>query len=105
MIRAVMLAAVVVCGLSSPALAKNVRWNCVYPIYASPEGVSKQDFKLEFVADDLTGKAVIIGNAGMSDIYMQTGSFGVTFMEKLDTRVVQTTTIANSGASVHSRHT
>jgi hypothetical protein len=29
----------------------------------------------------------------------------MTFMEKLTTGVVQTTTIANSGASVHSRHT
>jgi hypothetical protein len=41
----------------------------------------------------------------VSDIDTHVGSYGVTFMEKLETGVVQTTTIANSGASAHSRHT
>jgi hypothetical protein len=94
------------CGLlSSPALAKNARWNCVYPVVASPNGLSKEEFKLEFIADDITGKAVMVGNAGMSDVDLHVGAFGVTFSEKLASGAVQTTTITHDGISVHSRHT
>jgi hypothetical protein len=94
------------CGLlSPPALAKNFRWNCVYTVVAAPNGLSKEEFKLEFLHDDVTGKAVIVGNAGMADVDLHTGYLGITFLEKLPSGVVQTTTIADSGASVHSRHT
>ena len=99
----VMVAAMAV--LASPALAKNFRWICTPPVFANPEGVTKQEFKLEFIADDIAQKSVVVGNAGMSDVDLHTGSSGVTFMEKLGSGVVQTTTIANGGASVHSRHT
>ena len=99
----VAVAAMVV--LASPAPAKNFRWVCTYPVVANPEGVSKQDFKLEFLVDDVAEKAVVVGNAGMSDVDLHTGSLGVTFMEKLGGGAVQSTTIANGGASVHSRHT
>jgi hypothetical protein len=76
-----MLTAMATCA--SPALAKNVRWNCVYPVFASPNGLSKEDYKLEFIADDITRKAVMVGNAGMSDVDLHVGAFGVTFSEKL----------------------
>jgi hypothetical protein len=98
-----MLTAMATCA--SPALAKNVRWNCVYPVVASPNGLSKEEFKLEFIADDITGKAVMVGNAGMSDVDLNVGAFGVTFSEKLTSGAVQTTTITHDGTSVHSRHT
>jgi hypothetical protein len=39
------------------------------------------------------------------NVDLHTGSLGVTFMEKLGSGVVQTTTIANGGISVHSRNT
>ena len=99
----VAVAAMVV--LASPALTKNFRWTCVYPVVANPEGVTKQEFKLEFLVDDVAEKAVVVGTAGMSDVDLHSGSLGVTFMEKLGGGAVQTTTIANGGASVHSRHT
>ena len=44
--------------------------------------MSKQDFKLEFLVDDVAEKAVVVGNAGMSDVDLHSGSLGVTFMEK-----------------------
>jgi hypothetical protein len=49
MLRA-MMAATLACVLAFPALAKTLRWNCVYTVVAKPEGVSKEEFKLEFVA-------------------------------------------------------
>lgn len=91
--------------LSSPALAKNYRWICTYPVVANPEGVTKQEFTLEFLVDDVAEKAVVVGNAGMADLDLHAGSYAMTFMEKLGSGAVQTTTIAHSGASVHSRHT
>ena len=101
---ALTLAVAIFVGLSS-ASAKSLRWSCVYTQRASPEGLVKEDFKLEFAFDDITGKGVIIGNQGVSDVEVHGGSVGVTFMEKLGGGVVQTTTVANDGKSVHSRHT
>ena len=47
----------------------------------------------------------MVGNAGMSDVAVHTGSRAKTFTELLGSGVVQTTTVANDGSSVHSRHT
>jgi hypothetical protein len=88
----------------SPVLAKNVRWTCAYPGGVSPSGSFKEDFKFEFVLDDVSRKAVMIGNEGTSDVAFHAGSFGVTFLEVLPTGAIQTTTITNEGDSVHSRH-
>jgi hypothetical protein len=47
---------------------------------------------------------VMIGNNGISDVDAHVGPLGITFMEKLNGGVVQTTTVAGEGTSVHSRH-
>jgi hypothetical protein len=101
---ALALAATMFAGLSS-APAKSFKWNCVYAQKASPEGLAKDSFKMEFAYDDITGKGVLIGNLGVSDIEVHRGPYGVTFLEKLGGGAVQTTTVANDGKSVHSRHT
>ena len=72
---------------------------------ASPKGLVSEKFSLEFALDNITGKAVVIGNAGMSDAEATLGAFGITFQEKLVSGAIQTTTIAKDGSSVHSRHT
>ncbi len=41
----------------------------------------------------------------MADVAVVSGYEGITFQEALGTGVVQTTTIAKDGKSVHSRHT
>lgn len=90
--------------LASPALAKTVRWECNY-LRAGEPLTTKDTMRLEFMVDDVSGTAVMIGNKGMSDVVMHVGSLGVTFMEKLASGAVQTTTIREGGGSVHSRHT
>ena len=85
--------------------AKRYKFDCSYPKYASPEGLKADDkFTLEFHFDDITGKGVLIGRLGLSDVEAHAGNLGVTFMEKLSGGTVQTTTITNDGNSVHSRH-
>ena len=87
------------------AEAKRYKFDCSYSRYASPEGLkTAEGFQLEFAFDDITGKAVMIGNNGVADVDAHSGSLGITFMEKLNGGVVQTTTIANDGGSIHSRH-
>lgn len=94
-----------VAASSLDAEAKSFKWNCTYPKYASPEGLkSVSNFRLEFAFDDITGKAVMIGNSGVSDVDIHVGNSGVTFLEKLIGGAVQTTIIAKDGSSVHSRH-
>jgi hypothetical protein len=92
-------------GASLSASAKTSRWNCLFKLRAAAEGLYRDDFRMEFAYDDLTGKAVMIGHQGVADVEIHVGPSGVTFSEKLTGGVVQTTTVSNDGTSVHSRHT
>ncbi len=88
-----------------PAQAETLRWSCEFPVMATPKGVSRESFKLEFALDSLTKRAVLIGNAGLSDVDVYNGDQGITFQEKLMSGAIQTTTISHAnGKSVHSRH-
>jgi hypothetical protein len=100
----ILVAAVLVMGLRS-ANAESLRWKCTYSSVASPTGVTGEKFSLEFTLDTVTKKAVVIGNAGMSDVDAVGGSQALTFQERLSSGAVQTTTITNDRSSVHSRHT
>jgi hypothetical protein len=90
---------------SSLVQAETLRWKCDYTSIATPKGLAAEKFALEFALDTVTKKAVIIGNAGMSDVATVGGNQGITFQETLSSGAVQTTTIANDASSVHSRHT
>ena len=105
--RRVALVTLSALALTQPTMvhAETLRWKCDYPSYASPTGLAAQKFSMEFAGDTITGKAVIMGNNGMSDVAVVGGKQGITFQETLGSGAVQTTTIANNGSSVHSRHT
>jgi hypothetical protein len=47
----------------------------------SPKGVLKDAMKFEFMVDDITSTAVVVGNAGMSPIDVHVGRLGPTFMK------------------------
>lgn len=87
------------------ATATGHRWTCAYSREASPSGIkSVNDFKLEFTFDDVTGKAMLVGNNGLADVDVHVGNGAISFMEKLGSGAVQNTTISFTGGSVHSRH-
>jgi hypothetical protein len=69
--------------------AETLRWKCTYTSIATPKGLANEKFALEFALDNITGKAVLIGNAGMSDVDVFGGSHGLTFQEKLATGAVR----------------
>ena len=83
-----------------------LRYFCVFEVYASMDGLkAAKDFKLEFVVETASGKGMLIGNQGFSEVFVTTGAYATTFLERLKTGVVQTTTITPNGSAVHSRHT
>jgi len=50
--------------------------------------------------------AILVGNAGTSEVWVVKGERAISFMEPLATGAVQTTTVRlPSGEAVHSRHT
>ncbi len=93
--------------ISFPATAKSIRFECDFTKYSSPDGVKrvKGDFKLEFTLDTISGDAMLVGSNGMTKVFPEMGSDGVTFLELLSTGVVQSTTVSGLGQAVHSRHT
>ena len=60
-------------GRVSHAAAKTSRWNCLFKLRAAAEGLFRDDFRMEFTYDDVTGKAVMIGNQGVADVEIQWG--------------------------------
>lgn len=92
-------------SLISAACAETLRSSCSYGTIATPTGLKKDNFKLEFAMDTLTKRAVLIGNAGMADVDFYNGDQGITFQEKLGSGAIQATTISHhDGKSVHSSH-
>jgi hypothetical protein len=87
------------------ATAKGYRWSCTYSDKVSPAGMQTEaHLQLDFIFDDLTRKAMVLGNNG-SDVDVHIGSLAISFMEKLETGAVQTTVISFAGDSTHSRYT
>jgi len=89
------------------AAPPTLRYFCQFKLSASLDGLEKvDDFTLEFILETATGKGMLIGNNGFSEVLVTSGSYGITFLELLKTGAVQSTTIVNGTFSaVHSRHT
>ncbi len=67
-----------------PGLADVVRFDCAFPIFVDyDDDVIRDnvDFNMEFLLDDVTGKAYLIGNAGVSEVSIHSGGYGMTFIE------------------------
>ena len=85
---------------------------CDFPYYVSQTEINKnQNFSIKFNYDIASHKAFMIGNLGLSEVIPISGSEALTFLEILDTGVVQSTTLdmlsnkEQSVDAVHSRHT
>jgi hypothetical protein len=94
-------------GVHEQAAARGWEFDCKYGRFAQDlEGPRATDFSMRFNFDDITNKAGVVGNNGVSDVSVYRGRDAITFMELLDTGAVLTTTISlKTGGSIHSRHT
>ena len=85
--------------------AKVIKWNCTFPVVANPNGVIRdRDFRILFTLDDVTGKAARIADDGTVDVIVIAGDRAITFVERLLSGAIQTTTVDANRHSVHSRH-
>lgn len=101
------LQALAIIFYAGEANARALKFVCIYHSYVDASGEGSKDaegFKLEFAYDTISKRAVMIGNVGVENVLGHSGSAGTTFLEFLPTGAVQSTTIANTGESVHSRH-
>ncbi len=91
----------------SPSLAKAaaISYDCDFTTIATPEGLSKESFKLKFLFDSMTEKSVIMGNNGVADVaFVNNAGGGLSFVEITATGNIMTTTITDNGDAVHSRN-
>ncbi|SMX25241.1 hypothetical protein [Boseongicola aestuarii] len=82
-------------------------YTCSFVAYHSMDEIEiskAEDFVLNFTFDTITNDAFLVGNNGVSPVFLVEGEKGITFLEVLSTGAVQTTTIAFDGGAVHSRH-
>jgi len=93
-------------SISSNALAGTSTFSCTFDTYSSPEGIEDaKDFAFTILVDTITKKAVFVGNNGLTDVLYFKGLYGITFLEKLFSGTVQSTSISlETGQAVHSRH-
>lgn len=81
---------------------------CKFPKYHSQDETRLQtatDFGMTFRYDPITREAFMEGSNGVTGVALIDGYDGLTFLEFLPAGAVQSTTVANNGAAVHSRHT
>ncbi len=60
---------------------------------------------LSFTLDTDSGIAFMQGNLGLSELDIHVGDEAFSFMERISSGTVQTTTITRDGQAVHSRNT
>lgn len=92
-------------AIAAPVAAETLEFSCSFPTRATDDGVAQQDFDLTFVVDTVTGDGFIRGNNGIAPVAVLRGDFATTFLERLASGAIQTTTVADTGEAVHSRHT
>ena len=92
--------------VAAAAWAGTIRYACNFGITCDPEnGCESSNFALDYSFDPVAYTAFMEGNNGLAEVVVHSGPDAISFAEGLGTGVVQTTTVALSGSSVHSRHT
>ena len=88
------------------AQAATSKLDCSFNMVCSPtHGCKSETFSLQYIFDGNANTAIIVGNSGTSQVEYHAGFEGISFVEKLFSGAIMTTTIANNGDAVHSRHT
>jgi hypothetical protein len=84
-------------GLSNSLHAASASWRCEFPVYGEP---------ITYIVELGTGKGKVVGNIGVSDVWVVEGTVAISFVEPLQSGAVQLTTIVRkTGEAAHSRNT
>lgn len=92
-----------------PAIAQEARFNCDFQRICQIGILCSGDrLNIEFAYNRETAIGEVFGNQGSNEVVVLQGSMtgrAVTFVEPLLAGAAQSTTIANTGNALHSRHT
>jgi uncharacterized protein YuzE len=93
-------------GSSWDVSAATATFDCSYASFSDEEGLhaTKELFRLTFLLDSDTDKAYMVGNNGSAELSLIANVDGFTLIEVTSTGNVMTTTVTNTGQSVHSRN-
>ena len=81
-------------------------YECNFTNFSDREGNKKEVMKITYIYDDKSKKAYVVGELGSNEVaHILNKMGGRSFVEITTTGNVMTTTITNSGDSVHSRNT
>lgn len=90
---------------ATSASASVLRYECQFDERVDADGVAFEAMELEFTVDTASGNACMVGNIGVVEVDIFVGDDAFTFLERLSSGAIQTTTVLRSGEAVHSRHT
>ncbi|RAH98278.1 hypothetical protein DLJ53_26580 [Acuticoccus sediminis] len=91
---------------ATDAAAEVVNVECVFDMRRDADGTKSDRMELHYKLDKTTGRAILEGNAGLSDVVLHMGTEGFSFIEVTESGAVMTTTVViSTGRAVHSRNT
>ena len=90
---------------AAPAAAEVVTYQCIFEYRIDADGRADELMPLEFKIDTLNRRAFMEGNVGIVDVEIHVGESAFSFVERVDSGAIQTTTITADGLAVHSRNT
>jgi len=96
--------AIVLCS-AMPATSAVITYECQFDYRIDLDGKTEEPFPLTFKIDTTSHRAFMEGNVGIVDVEFFVGDEALSFIEKVASGAIQTTTIARDGWAVHSRNT
>jgi hypothetical protein len=88
------------------AIAETTNFACSFDRMATPGGIEKELFNLNFILDNSSHKAYVIGNNGSSEVeVVKNLEGGLSFIERTTSGNIMVTAIHfKTGEAVHSRN-
>ncbi|MEM7491465.1 MAG: hypothetical protein AAF390_20300 [Pseudomonadota bacterium] len=80
-------------------------WDCQFDRRVDEGGVAEEQMRLIFVVDDTSNRISMTGNAGTIAVELHVGENVLSFVERVPSGAVHSTTISSDGSAVHSRNT
>ena len=100
------LIATVLCTTAFPAIGEAIRLVCDFASFSTPkDGLRSGEFGFLITWDNVTNDAFMTGNNGVAPLLVVPGDGLVTYIERVPSGTLNTTTVLSDGHAVHSRHT
>lgn len=92
-------------AFATKSYAEVLKWNCEFEIRIDADGAENELMPLAFTVDTESHLAFMEGNVGVVEVEIFIGDEAFSFIQRITSGSLQTTTILRSGFAVHSRNT